>query len=66
MGFLGTGVTLLVEAGGTHAEATRLCWGCLGLASCRHRPLLLAGVAVGTQGLRLPLTLSVIAVRRDS
>lgn len=36
------------------------------MATHRYRPLLPAGVAVGTQGLRLPLTLSVIAVRRDS
>lgn len=37
----------------------RTLWSCLGL-------LLLAGVAAGEQGLRLPLTLSWIAVRRDS
>lgn len=44
----------------------QLCWGGLHLAPRRGRPLLLAGVAVGKQGLRLQLTLSVIALRRDS
>lgn len=42
-------------------------WAVLGGGAVRHyRPLLRAGVAVGKQGLRLQLTLSVIAVRRDS
>lgn len=36
----------------------RLCWGGCGLAKRHHRPLLPAGVAVGKQGLRFPLTLT--------
>lgn len=49
------------EAGGAQAQAV------LGGAGCASlRPLLPAGVAAGKQGLRLQLTLSVLALRRDS
>lgn len=41
-----------------------LCWG--GRAVRHYRSLLLAGVAVGKQGLRFQLTLSVLALRGDS
>lgn len=57
MGCLGTVVTVLVGAGwGTGAQAA------LG-GLRRHRPLPAAGVAADQQGLRFPLTLSVIAAQ---
>lgn len=61
MGCLGTSVALLVGVGGgTHAEAAQAVLGGGGCGSAKrhHRPLLPAGVAVGKQGLRFPLTLT--------